>query len=42
MIVFISLLMETKKKLIPKLLFQYSVRELHNRIVIPKEEGGLK
>ena len=37
-----SLLMAAPKKSMPKLLLQVYVQELHNRIVIPLEEGGLK
>ena len=33
---------KSKKTLVPKFLFQVSVRELHNSMVIPPEDGGLK
>ena len=33
---------KSKKTLVPKFLFQVSVRELHNSMVISPEEGGLK
>ena len=32
----------SKKQLMPKLLLQVSVRELHNKMVIPPEKGGMK
>ena len=33
---------KSKKYLIPKLLLQVSVREIHNSMGVPPEEGGLK
>ena len=37
-----SPLMATKNEFVPRFLFQVSVRELNNRMLIPPEEGGPK
>ena len=42
MIVFTSPSMITKKKISAKVVIEFSVRELHNRMLIPSEEGGIK
>ena len=40
--IYVSIDGNSEKKLMPKLLLQVSVREIHNSMVSPQEEGGLK